>query len=81
MKIKQVVFETEDGKKIKLTVEQAKELQQQLNELLGGNITINNHPTPAIPHWLPSPQWSDTTYFKPHDITCGTVVSHLTIAN
>ena len=49
MKIKKIVLVTDDGKKIKLTLEQAKELHEQLNDLLGSNTTIiNNTSSPYV---------------------------------
>ena len=81
MEVKHIVLETDEGKKIKLTLDQAKQLHSQLNDLLGENKTvINNHPytVPYYDHWLPP------TFYPIHQhdtVWCGTTASTTTITD
>jgi len=62
MKLKNIVFKTESGKKITLTIDEAKDLYQELGELLGTDINSDRlpgiNPVPAYP-WNP---WSPVDY-------------------
>ena len=73
MKIKSVTIEI-DGKDITLSLEQVRELRDELSKIFEGHGEPVYIPVPSVPYY-PLPYWSIyPPYFEPIRITCGDTV-------
>ena len=68
LQVTKIGFERRDGKKVELTIKEAKELYEQLHELFGDKTVIIQNDRPIIiykeraPDWRPwCPTWSGNT--------------------
>jgi hypothetical protein len=79
LKLTKIELETKDGKKVELSIEEAKELHDQLHELFGSKfipsvpiiIERDRYPWPYTPRWVESPN-TGTPYPALPQIWCQT---------
>jgi len=83
LKLTKIELETRDGKKVELSLDEAKELHDQLHELFGSKfipsvpiiIERDRYPwrfgTPQVPRWVEAPN-TGTPYPQLPQILCGT---------